>query len=159
MAHQLSPAAQRSAVPCCAVQCCGVACCAVLRAVPCCVLCCRYYFVYARYHSKYHTRYGTPRLYVLHCFRIPKHALQAQLSYCSAMQRRAAPSGALPAVRCFAVPCCSAQRCAFFGTYSTRYNAKYQSHVFFVNYPRSANQNVTSPASTQQSTGQHALHM
>ena len=102
-------------------------------------------------------------------------ALPAQVSYSSAA-RSAVPCRAVP---CPAVPCCA----VLSFEHSTRCHAKYQvpgigmyvctrllafftgcppsrsSFFYFANFPRIADQKVTSPTSTQQySTGQSAQH-
>ena len=147
------------ALPCGTVRCC---------VVPCCVLCCTSSFVQARYHSNYYcTRY---RYYT-------RFAVCTTLNHkkCTHSQLSSPPLYLSSTMRCHAVPCLALRCCAFFRTCSsTRYHAKYQIPdagmdvctrpsflqlicpprsfavcFFLASYSRAADQNVTSPTSTQ----------
>ena len=157
---ELSPKAQRRALPCPAVRCGAVLC----GAVTCCALCCVYYSYIPRI-----IRSITP---------VPIHLVyesqkvHSRLS--STQQRRPASCGAVP---CPAVWCCAVLHCALFRTYSsTRYHAKYRYvrvylrttllilvfafllidcplcifcfSLCFANYTSAADKSVASPAST-----------
>ena len=154
--------------------------------MPCCVPCCTYYFIQPRYNSKCHTRYPyyTTRLVrttLLNKKKTLPAQLTAQLFFSSAVLRRAVRWRAL---RCGAVACCSALSFVHTAVPGIMQSIRYQVTVQFTcvllvdllsrsiilsrpssycifpfaSCTRTANENVTSPASMQHSTGQSAVH-
>ena len=185
LAHQLSSANQgtaalaqrRGAVPGRAVWYCAVLC----RAVRCCVMlylpCALLYMLIRTGQVSLEVSYQAVLHQVCTYCIVESQKMQSQLSSVQLLLNSAARPLALP---CGVVPCCA----FFFCIYSTRYHATYQvpgtgmnmctrlfafcvylyvlsrfSLCFFLRtlHPYTADQNVTSPTSTQHSSGQSAL--